>query len=197
MSIKSRLADALLRQKLRKLDATDAGFQPTLVSGTNIKTVNGSSLLGSGNIVAGGGTPIYAQARRDAELAYTSGQLAVTFDVEGADSGSLFSLSNPTYIEIPSNGIYTISCHVPWKTSPNAVLNRAAVICKNSAPPTGSLSGTYDGNTNSTVQQSCSWTGPLVAGDKIYLYIFANGEDAVRVSTGNGACFLGVMGFAT
>jgi len=30
--------------------------QDTLVSGTNIKTVNGESLLGSGNIVAGGGS---------------------------------------------------------------------------------------------------------------------------------------------
>jgi hypothetical protein len=32
-----------------------AGVQPTLVSGTNIKTVNGTSLLGSGDITIGGG----------------------------------------------------------------------------------------------------------------------------------------------
>ena len=32
------------------LDASDVGAQPTLVSGTNIKSVNGESLLGSGNI---------------------------------------------------------------------------------------------------------------------------------------------------
>ncbi len=31
-------------------------FQPKLVSGTNIKTVNNNSLLGSGNISIGGGT---------------------------------------------------------------------------------------------------------------------------------------------
>jgi hypothetical protein len=32
------------------LDASDVGAQPTLVSGTNIKTINGESLLGNGNI---------------------------------------------------------------------------------------------------------------------------------------------------
>ena len=33
------------------LVALDTGKQPLLISGTNIKTVNGSSILGSGNIV--------------------------------------------------------------------------------------------------------------------------------------------------
>lgn len=37
------------------LDASDVGAQPTLVSGTNIKTVNNESLLGSGNITIQGG----------------------------------------------------------------------------------------------------------------------------------------------
>lgn len=35
-----------------------AAKQATLVSGTNIKTVNGSSLLGSGNLTVGGGVPL-------------------------------------------------------------------------------------------------------------------------------------------
>ena len=36
------------------------GKQPTLVSGTNIKTINGSSVLGSGDLVVGGGGGIHA-----------------------------------------------------------------------------------------------------------------------------------------
>ena len=42
------------------LDATDVGAQETLVSGTNIKTVGGTSILGSGDIpISGGGlTPL-------------------------------------------------------------------------------------------------------------------------------------------
>jgi len=37
------------------ISAATATKQDTLVSGTNIKTVNGASLLGSGDIVVGGG----------------------------------------------------------------------------------------------------------------------------------------------
>lgn len=43
------------------LNASDVGAQETLISGTNIKTINNQSLLGSGNInISGGGgsTPI-------------------------------------------------------------------------------------------------------------------------------------------
>jgi hypothetical protein len=38
-----------------QLTAQDIGAQPALVSGTTIKTVNGTSLLGSGDIVIAGG----------------------------------------------------------------------------------------------------------------------------------------------
>lgn len=36
------------------LSASDVGAQATLVSGTNIKTINGESILGSGNLAVGG-----------------------------------------------------------------------------------------------------------------------------------------------
>ena len=54
MSIKDRLKEVKLAQKLRELQAADSGFQPLLVSGTNIKTINSNSILGSGNLVVGG-----------------------------------------------------------------------------------------------------------------------------------------------
>jgi hypothetical protein len=38
-----------------QLTAQDIGAQPALVSGTTIKTLNGASLLGSGNITVEGG----------------------------------------------------------------------------------------------------------------------------------------------
>jgi hypothetical protein len=44
------------------LGAGDLPVQATLVSGTNIKTVNGTSILGSGNIVAGGNRVTQASA---------------------------------------------------------------------------------------------------------------------------------------
>lgn len=38
---------------------TDAKYQDKLISGTNIKTINNQSLLGSGNIVISGGKTLY------------------------------------------------------------------------------------------------------------------------------------------
>ena len=40
------------------ITAAQSGLQPTLVSGTNIKTINGNTLLGSGDLVVGGGLTI-------------------------------------------------------------------------------------------------------------------------------------------
>lgn len=45
---------------------TDTSRQATLVSGTNIKTVNNESLLGSGNITIDGGTALTTQEIEDA-----------------------------------------------------------------------------------------------------------------------------------
>jgi hypothetical protein len=44
-----------LKSTWRKVDELEAGKQDNLVSGTNIKTINGSSILGSGNLVVSGG----------------------------------------------------------------------------------------------------------------------------------------------
>lgn len=41
------------------LGSGDVAVQPTLVSGTNIKTINGSTVLGSGDLVVGGGMRKY------------------------------------------------------------------------------------------------------------------------------------------
>ena len=40
------------------LNASDVGAQETLVSGTNIKTINGNSVLGSGDLTVTGGTQV-------------------------------------------------------------------------------------------------------------------------------------------
>ena len=47
---------APIQTQIDELTPADIGAQPTLVSGTNIKTINNQSLLGSGNIsISGGG----------------------------------------------------------------------------------------------------------------------------------------------
>ena len=54
---------------------TLTGVQPTLVSGTNIKTINGSSVLGSGNIAAGADVIRVARTSNTALTAANKGNL--------------------------------------------------------------------------------------------------------------------------
>lgn len=61
--------------------AVDVGAQPTLVSGTNIKTINNQSLLGSGNISISGGTgtgaKVYAFDYTSWDYDVVSGHLSI------------------------------------------------------------------------------------------------------------------------
>lgn len=63
-----------------------SGKQATLVSGTNIKTINGSSLLGSGDLVVSGGTSYnYGQLSADYTLtSQTASQKLFNFSTNGA-----------------------------------------------------------------------------------------------------------------
>ncbi len=56
-TIKTKLESIVARKHYTKtqIDSQMNGKQDTLVSGTNIKTINGNGLLGSGNITIGGG----------------------------------------------------------------------------------------------------------------------------------------------
>lgn len=56
----------------------DIVVQPTLVSGTNIKTVNSTSLLGSGDVTIGGGSLIFLSSAAASSSATIS--LETTFD---------------------------------------------------------------------------------------------------------------------
>ena len=64
-----------------------AGKQDTLVSGTNIKTINGDSILGSGNITAGDPNAVKytAQSLTDAQKTQARTNIeAIGYDVEGS-----------------------------------------------------------------------------------------------------------------
>lgn len=64
--------------------ASEVGAQATLVSGTNIKTVNGESLLGSGDLTVGGGG---GTAMTDAEIeAAVDEAFAVSYSITKGDS---------------------------------------------------------------------------------------------------------------
>ena len=74
--------DYQTKRELRKVRIIDASKQPTLVSGTNIKTINGTSLLGSGDLVTTGkvGMPFEMLiAVSDETTSLSTGTAKVTF----------------------------------------------------------------------------------------------------------------------
>lgn len=77
MSLESRIL-AAIQAIGADVKALFTGKQPTLVSGTNIKTVNGHSLLGSGDVlVPGGGTTPAVQMVTTDPLPVVSGGISL------------------------------------------------------------------------------------------------------------------------
>jgi hypothetical protein len=81
------------KAKTRQIDGLDgalAGKQDTLISGTNIKTVNGNSLLGSGNIsiISGGSSGVSTFNTRSGAVTLNSGDVASALST-GADAGQV------------------------------------------------------------------------------------------------------------
>lgn len=85
-----------------------AGKQPSLESGTNIKTINGATVLGAGNLAVSAAETFESVSKnllaRDATLAYSGGDLTTitytggivkTFNYSGSDLVSVV-LSGPT-----------------------------------------------------------------------------------------------------
>jgi hypothetical protein len=78
------------------VDNSVSGKQDTLVSGTNIKTINNESLLGSGNINISGGSGSaniieLTQAEYDALTAYTEDAMYVITDAEEIDMENYYT----------------------------------------------------------------------------------------------------------
>lgn len=83
--------------------------QDTLVSGTNIKTINNTSLLGSGNVdiendvfVAQAGTTTYDELKAAIE---SKKKIFVLADYGGVDGGQ-YGMCMPSYIHYAEDGVY-------------------------------------------------------------------------------------------
>lgn len=128
-----------INAELGALSGTVAGKQDTLVSGTDIKTINGSSLLGSGNLTVSGGNAVAASLAfggtfTDKAQTVVTGQAWVAADSKiaaqvltpsGTDPDELYLLNlRPVisdlvpgtgftvtlYTEAQARGTYTVNC---------------------------------------------------------------------------------------
>lgn len=97
----------LTASNMVKIDTAVAGKQAALVSGTNIKTINNTSILGSGNVNIGGG----AYVSDTPPVAPIDGQIWA----DTSTSGNTIPLFSATSTDIKMNGIQAlgISANIP------------------------------------------------------------------------------------
>jgi hypothetical protein len=155
-----------------------SSYQSLLVSGTNIKTVNGTSVLGSGNIQIDGGVTSFNT--RTGAVTLSSG------DVAGALGFTPYSDANPS-------GYITSSALSPYLLSATAASTYQTLSGMSSYLTSASASSTYFPLAGGSVAGSLdfSGTGRRITGD------FTNGTIASRVlvqtSTANSNTVFGVI----
>jgi hypothetical protein len=117
-NIKSGLQDTLVSgTNIKTVNSTtllgsgDLAVQPTLVSGTNIKTINSTTLLGSGDIVIGSGVHVLTKP-------VTGRSYSVRTSITSSSTTFSLAINNILlYPFIPANTL-TISAIETWVTSP-------------------------------------------------------------------------------
>ena len=120
ITLKVPSASATARGALTSTDwTTFNNKQPLLVSGTNIKTVNGTSLLGSGNVVISGGTgltslnaltagtQLFAIASTGTDFTITSSSDTHTFAIPTASASARGLLSSANWTTFNNKLGYT------------------------------------------------------------------------------------------
>lgn len=127
-------------------------YQPILVSGTSIKTVNGFSVLGSGNIQIDGGVTSFNT--RTGAVTLSSG------DVTGALGFTPYNATNPT-------GYITSSALAPYLTSATAASTYQLIADMSSYLTTASALSTYLPLAGGALTGNLNFSGasPRITGD--------------------------------
>ena len=115
------LLDAEQKSRLDNLEPTVAGKQDTLISGTNIKTINGNSILGSGNITiegSGGGAVDSVNGKTG----------AVVLNASDVGAQTVISDSNKLNADFIQNGTTNKTVTASEKSTWNAKANAATTI---------------------------------------------------------------------
>lgn len=122
-------AQTLTNKTIAFANNTLTGVQPSLVSGTNIKTINGSSVLGSGDLAVGGGAMILlgqinANAASTVDL---NGFFSSTYDqYEIIASNVTFSTGQQLRAYVRVGGVYQTSSYFYRSSAYNPTAARQA-----------------------------------------------------------------------
>lgn len=184
----------LANKDLSNLSSTgDAKFQEPLVSGTNIKTVNGNSLLGSGDLtIQGGGGLSYSATCPAITISSGIASWSITHNLGTQDVVAILYNSsgqeNDKNVVINSNNQITVS----WKASSNVSAGDYKIVVL--ASGASSVNTFYDGQwvaASNTIASSASTTGVdydlsnYLPDDNYSYEILLYGQININVSNGS------------
>ena len=174
------------------LSASDVGAQPTLVSGTNIKTVNGNSLLGSGDITIASGLQNLVDGSAEGSLVGVNAGSITTNP--GTDSLALGYKSDAAGVNSVAAGYWSSAggnCSFALGDKLIAQRKHQTVIGKFNIADTGGTDATTDGDSafiigNGTSEQrsnalTVDWNGNAVLAGKVT--VGAVGTNSMDVAT--------------
>lgn len=137
------------------LTANGSAVQPQLVSGTNIKTVNGASLLGAGNIDAGGGvngiiksngSAVYSAAVAGTDFVVPSGNVATATKLATARNLSITGDATAAAIAFDGTANAALSLVMNSGLTPGRVVSIAGSVDLNTLTSPGFYYQSTDAN---------------------------------------------------
>jgi hypothetical protein len=150
------------------------GVQEVLVSGTNIKTVNGNSLLGSGNITIAGGTGLTSlNALTASTQTFATSTTGTDFTITSATSTHTFNLPSAS---ATNRGLLTASDWTTFNNKQSLLVSGTNIKTINGATILGSGNIVISGGTGLT-----SLNG-LTAGTQLFS-VASTGTDFTITST--------------
>ena len=152
------------------LASGNVNLQDTLVSGTNIKTINGSSVLGSGDLVVGGGGGVHILTKPVSGRTYS----ARTTGTNGFASFNPSANTITLYPFIPANTLTVSNLQVNVSVATPSGLIRILIYSDLNGVPSSKLleSTSFDCSTTGAKTYTASFT--FTAGTTYWLGYYAN-----------------------
>lgn len=138
--------DALPQSRITNLVTDLAGKQATLTSGSNIKTINGSSILGSGNIVAG--IPSFIEYDEASKTFWNNGTANIATNISFGESALISNTSGTNNTGLGHGSLQNNTTGVNNTSVGKSALQSNTTGVKNVAIGSDSLLGNTTGEEN-------------------------------------------------
>ena len=152
------------------LGSGDLAVQPTLVSATNIKTINGTTILGSGDLVIAGGGGVHVLIKPISGRLYNARNTA-TF---GSSGSSLPANSIQLYPFFPANSLTISNLMINVNTAVVGGLARILVYSNLDGVPSSKLIESTDLDCSTTGTKTFTTSFTFTAGTTYWLGCYSN-----------------------